>query len=470
MKIYLTYIIVVLLTPRFCYGAPRHEPNEGQIEEKVEQETRSPRPASTIAPAPSISPAVQAVVQTTIQTIEAQPLGVPQLTVNGPTSLRGVVTATDAVNLLAGCTVTGNMNVSGNICLGTEPTKNCDAATKLYVDNAVAQPISIKNPCKAMASTNVTLNGEQTIDGVALVAGDRVLLTAQTNGIQNGIWLVEVGSWQRPSDFLSGSSAFLAYSFVQYGAQHINTGWICSNSSSQAIIDTNTLTFVEAISSATYSMTNVGNGTGQVYKEQSGAEFRLRTIKAGTNIGITNNTNDITIATTNSINIPENFTVNTDKFTINGTTGAGALKGNFAIQNNTGTPIFSVDNTTGNVCLLGCISSGQASCSASDARIKTNIKPLDPQRSLALINKLIPVSFLYTAEWRKQHRAQEKINFGLIAQDVQKILPELVGQANFSPEKQIFTVSYEQLIPLLINAVQRLSEEITLLRETVALH
>jgi hypothetical protein len=50
----------------------------------------------------------------------------------------------------------------------------------------------------------------------------------------------------------------------------------------------------------TNTMANVGDGAGQVYKEKTGAEFKVRSIKAGTDISVTNNTNDITIAYTGS--------------------------------------------------------------------------------------------------------------------------------------------------------------------------
>jgi hypothetical protein len=58
-----------------------------------------------------------------------------------------------------------------------------------------------KAECDACATTNVTRSGEQTVDGVALVAGDRVLLTAQTASKDNGIFTVSTGSWARAADF-----------------------------------------------------------------------------------------------------------------------------------------------------------------------------------------------------------------------------------------------------------------------------
>ncbi|API59512.1 hypothetical protein BSL82_09485 [Tardibacter chloracetimidivorans] len=61
--------------------------------------------------------------------------------------------------------------------------------------------VAIKAPCQAVAIANITLTGEQTVNGVAVVAGDRVLATAQTNNVDNGIWVVGTGTWARAKDF-----------------------------------------------------------------------------------------------------------------------------------------------------------------------------------------------------------------------------------------------------------------------------
>jgi hypothetical protein len=59
----------------------------------------------------------------------------------------------------------------------------------------------------ASASTvNVaSLSGVQTIDGVAGADGQRVLLTAQSTGSQNGLWIQHAAAWARPPEFASGA-------------------------------------------------------------------------------------------------------------------------------------------------------------------------------------------------------------------------------------------------------------------------
>lgn len=67
--------------------------------------------------------------------------------------------------------------------------------------NGITGNIAVKVPCKAATTANITLSGEQTIDGVACVTGDRVLVKNQTSSINNGIYNVSTGAWTRTKDF-----------------------------------------------------------------------------------------------------------------------------------------------------------------------------------------------------------------------------------------------------------------------------
>lgn len=60
---------------------------------------------------------------------------------------------------------------------------------------------AFKVPCKAASTANLVLSGEQTVDGVACVTGDRVLVKNQTDQTANGIWVVSTASWTRDLDF-----------------------------------------------------------------------------------------------------------------------------------------------------------------------------------------------------------------------------------------------------------------------------
>lgn len=113
------------------------------------------------------------------------------------------------------------------------PVNSSDAARKADVDAAQAG-LDFKASVKAMAASNVTtLSGTQTIDSVALNAGDRVLLAGQTNAVNNGLWLVNASSWTRPSDWTgSGTASGGAFVFVEQGGSYADTAWVCTTNGS----------------------------------------------------------------------------------------------------------------------------------------------------------------------------------------------------------------------------------------------
>ncbi len=79
--------------------------------------------------------------------------------------------------------------------------------------NGVIAAQAIKTPCKAVAIANITLSGEQTVNSVAVVADDRVLATAQTDPIENGIYDVSTGAWARSADW-DGNRDVVSGTFV----------------------------------------------------------------------------------------------------------------------------------------------------------------------------------------------------------------------------------------------------------------
>ncbi len=58
-------------------------------------------------------------------------------------------------------------------------------------------------PVRVATLTDIALNGEQTVDGIAVVTGDRVLVKDQTLPSENGIYRVNADSWTRAEDFNS---------------------------------------------------------------------------------------------------------------------------------------------------------------------------------------------------------------------------------------------------------------------------
>lgn len=75
-----------------------------------------------------------------------------------------------------------------------------------------------KVPVRAATTAAVVLSGEQTVDGVALVTNDRVLVKNQASGVNNGIYIVDTGSWSRAPDFDG------AYDIVRGSIMRVNEG------------------------------------------------------------------------------------------------------------------------------------------------------------------------------------------------------------------------------------------------------
>lgn len=114
-----------------------------------------------------------------------------------------------------------------------DPVNPQDASTKNYVDTAVqsaAAGIDSKASVRVVANANITLSGTQTIDGIAVVAGDRVLVRGQTTASANGVYVVAAGAWTRATDADStGELTPGAFWFVEEGTTYGKTQWRIEN-------------------------------------------------------------------------------------------------------------------------------------------------------------------------------------------------------------------------------------------------
>jgi len=142
---------------------------------------------------------------------------------------KGYVDTADALKLnLSGGTMSGAIAMGTNKITGLgTPTADADAVTKSYVD-AIAQGIDAKASVVAATTTNITLSGTQTIDGVSVIAGDRVLVKDQTTTANNGIYLCAAGSWTRTTDADAWTELVAAYTFVEGGTVNGSNGYICT--------------------------------------------------------------------------------------------------------------------------------------------------------------------------------------------------------------------------------------------------
>lgn len=179
-----------------------------------------------------------------------------------------------------------------------EPTGAQDAATKAYVDS-VASGLDPKSNVKVLSDSNVaSLSGlATTIDSVAVNSdGDRVLLTAQSTGSQNGIWVAHSGAWTRSADMPAGSGGAGAYCFIEQGTVYAALGFICTNAAGSDIVGTNTLTFQQF------------SGAGQV-NAGAGMTKTGNTLNVGANADgtIAVNSDDIQVGTLIAGNVPNDL-------------------------------------------------------------------------------------------------------------------------------------------------------------------
>lgn len=151
------------------------------------------------------------------------------------------------------------------------PSSATDAVNKQYVDDNLAG-LRWKNPVVAASTTNGTLasayeNGD-TLDGVTLATGDRILLKDQTTQTENGIYTVNAsGAPTRATDADSTAELNSATVFVMGGT--VNADRAYTQTTNNVTIGTHNIVWVQ-FGGGGSSYTADGQGI-----ELSGSEFQL---------------------------------------------------------------------------------------------------------------------------------------------------------------------------------------------------
>lgn len=188
-----------------------------------------------------------------------------------------VTVGTTAIALGASSLTLGGLTT---VTVTQDPVSALQLAPKQYVD-AVAQGLDPKASCVAATTANITLSGTQTIDGVALIAGDRCLVKDQTLSQNNGIYLVAAGAWTRATDMDSWLEVPGAFTFIEQGTAYADTGWVCT-SNAGGTLGTTPITWVQFAGVGSYTA-----GTGLTL---TGTQFSL-TAPVTVALGGTNATN-----------------------------------------------------------------------------------------------------------------------------------------------------------------------------------
>ena len=220
--------------------------------------------------------------------------------------------------------------------VATAPTASTDVANKQYVDYYAAG-LSWKEPVLAASMGNLTLSGEQTVDTVAVVAGDRVLVKDQATASQNGIYTVAVGAWTRSIGADDWDEYLGAITFVIEGSQ-AGSAWYCTAQpggtlgttaiewANFSVSSTYTAGTGLTLSGTQFSITNTGVSAATYGAANTVPVIAVNAqgqITSATNTSIAINGNQITSGTIGSAYLSGSYT---------GITGLGTL-GNLTVTN-----------------------------------------------------------------------------------------------------------------------------------------
>jgi hypothetical protein len=108
----------------------------------------------------------------------------------------------------------------------------------------------------------------------------------------------------------------------------------------------------------------------------------------------------------------------------------------------------------------------------SDRRLKSNITPIT--NALSTIKRLEGKYYTITTKSKLidgEVKTQSRQQYGVIAQDLERVLPELIQEKalfkNAGDDTQYKTVDYMQIVPVLIEAVKELSAEVDSLKAEI---
>jgi hypothetical protein len=199
-----------------------------------------------------------------------------------------------------------NVTITGGSITGMgSPSAASDVTTKNYVDTLVAG-LKTRIITRVATTGNIDLTADlqngDTLDGITLVTGDKVLVKNQTSVDENGIYdVVASGTATRNSDYDTISELAGQIVVVQEGSTHADDLFLCTTDS-DAVLETDDITFTQVFPSSGGTVTSVGLQDG------GSSEFTITgsPITTSGNISISVNSIDaskVTGATTNGFAI-----------------------------------------------------------------------------------------------------------------------------------------------------------------------
>ena len=403
------------------------------------------------------------------------------LNVVGLSTLGGYVDINNSVD------ISNNLNVVGVTTLATADINAGEIdVTRIETGNlnvtGIATIASVSIVGAALSSLVVT--GISTLAIVDINGGDIEVSNVDTTDL-NVTGISTLGTVRISSGIITATSGIVTY----YGDGSNLTG-LAANPTLQTVLNTgNTSTIGMSISGVT-TLTTLNSTNGDI-TNLTGTHINVSGIitasaffgdgsgLTGVGIGSTGSINTVGIITASAffgdgsgltgVGIGSTGSINTSGIITasaffgdgSGLTGAGSTVFNDTTTNQEFFPLFT-DITIGTITASGIStskltynpSSGEVTAvdfnSTSDFNLKTNIQTVD--NALEIVDNLRGVSF----EWKENG----KKSYGVIAQELEKVLPELVKGGD--PK----TVSYSGIIGVLIEAVKELKKEIEELKNT----
>lgn len=143
---------------------------------------------------------------------------------------------------------------------------------------------SVRAATTAAGTLSSDFENGDTVDGVALVTGDRILIKDQAAGAENGIYTVNAsGEPTRANDYTVGITAAGTVCTAEEGTANADKAFQCTNNVGSDVVGTDALVFVVfgATAGEANTASNVGVGGIGIFKQKTGVDLQLRNINAG---------------------------------------------------------------------------------------------------------------------------------------------------------------------------------------------